>query len=281
MASQQQPPYPMQPQSRPPAPSSPMGGPPPTSYRPPISGAVPGQPQQQQHPGMSYRASGTPPPPGSPMMRPPGFRPGMPPQQQQQQQRTSQPGMPMTPPLANTTPMYQQQAGVAATLAGSPVPRPRTPPVLGATTHSVTGSPPPVLQSPTVSAGSSAPQSPITEQHHRTARKRMYPDQITKAYMDQPAGQMDSFSSPGYQQPQSQPQQQQFQQHSPVPTMTAQTYPGTQQPQQPQFQQPMGGQMNALAGQFGGMNVSSPQVSFSLSMTNNNNSVNRSSDKKN
>ncbi|KAG2223570.1 hypothetical protein INT45_001652 [Circinella minor] len=250
MASQQQPPYPMQ--SRPPVPSSPMGGPPPTGYRPPVAGAVPGQQQPQpQHPGMPYRTSGTP-PPGSPMMRPPpGIRPGMLPPQQQQQQRPPQPGMPMTPPLANTV-MYQQQSA----LTGSPVPQPRTPPVLGATTHSTPGSPPPVSQSPTISAGSSAPQSPITEQHHRTTttRKRMYPDQITKAYMDQPAGQIDSFSSPGFQQ---QPQQQQqFQQHSPVPTMTAQTYPGNQQSQ---FQQPMGGQVNALTGQFGNMNVSSPQ----------------------
>ncbi|KAI9491941.1 hypothetical protein BDB00DRAFT_830368 [Zychaea mexicana] len=167
--------------------------------------------------------------------------------------------MPMSPPLANVgSPGFQ----------GSPVPRPRTmsPPVVVGTQqqqqqHSVPGSPPPATtQSPTVSAGSSAPQSPITE-HHRSTRKRMYPEQITKAYMDQSAtasSPMDNHFSPGYQQQSYPPQQQQQQQqqpmqmqNSPVPTMAAQAYPGTQQ-------QPIGGQLNTLAGQFGGMNLAGP-----------------------
>lgn len=262
MASQQQPPYPIQPpqqqqpvMQRPPATNDPRMAPP--GYRPVAGNAMP---PTGTHPGMPYRPSGTPPPPhtppavgagsASPPIRP-GYRP-MPVQQQQpsprmQAAQPQQAGMrpPMASPMPNT--MMMRPAGVGNRVMSPPAQSPSQQQAQVLPPPS-TGTPPPASQSPTVSAGSSAPQSPVVDHHTRT-RKRMYPEQITKAYMDQPAtAPVDSF---GY--PQQQQQQQQHQMSSPVPSMPA--YPGAQPPTTSNYPQ-----VNAMAGQFGNMSLGSVSV---------------------
>ncbi|KAJ8657095.1 hypothetical protein O0I10_007175 [Lichtheimia ornata] len=262
MASQQQPQYPIQPpqqqqpvMQRPPAGNDPRMAPP--GYRPVVGNTMP-----PAHPGMPYRASsGTPPPPhtppavgagsASPPMRP-GYRP-MPVQQQpsprMQAAQPQQAGMrpPMASPMPNT--MMMRPAGVGNRVMSPPLQSssqqqaqvvPPQPPSTG------TPPPPPASQSP----GSSAPQSPVVDHHTRT-RKRMYPEQITKAYMDQPAtAPINNFGYPQQQQQQQPIQQQQM--SSPVPSMPA--YPGAQPPTTttPNAAYP---QVNAMAGQFGNMNL--------------------------
>jgi protein transport protein SEC24 len=247
---QQRPPFPpgQQPPMRPmnfrPGPQQPSGG----GFRPPMQPGLP-------RPGFQASATGTPPPqhpglPGTPggSVRP-GFIPGTPGQQR-----------PLMRPVAQ-----------------SPIQSPARP--------NLGGTPSPVQQHQPIEQ---APMSPTSQnanvaaaEHHR--RKRMYPEQITKAY----SGDSVPLASPGY------PTQQQQQQQYGSPGMASQQL-NQQQPQfissmgtpsagyaQPQQQQAMHAQQAAygqqqpataynaynqdpvsqMSSQFGNMNMGVPTAS--------------------
>ncbi|KAI9315475.1 hypothetical protein BX666DRAFT_1955853 [Dichotomocladium elegans] len=103
-------------------------------------------------------------------------------------------------------------------------------------------------------------QVPTTAEHHR--RKRMYPDQITKAYMDEPAP-----SAPSYM---AQQQQQQPPFSSPITNVQTQGY-NQQQPGsasvQPGYDQ--GSALNTMTSQFGtmGINNAAPPMAQAVSLS--------------
>ncbi|KAF7726762.1 COPII subunit [Apophysomyces ossiformis] len=247
----QQPPYPMQHQQQQPAapPRPPVIDPnrarsPPVGYRPTGTPPLPAHPV----PGMPYRPSST--PPLQAQTSP--IRPGFPPS-------GARPPPPF-PPGARPPPLMRPPVDRVTSPGAVPPPQP---PSSGSPVSQSVPTPTQPL-SPTTASATTATQA---AEHHR--RKRMYPEQITKAYMDQPApgptpmygGQ---FAEPQFTTPAA-PMQQQPQQGF-VPAATPQTYPqpqGYAQPTQPLQQQPMQtpyGQtpMGAMTNQFGNMSMGAP-----------------------
>ncbi|KAI9316076.1 Sec23/Sec24 trunk domain-containing protein [Dichotomocladium elegans] len=278
MASQQHPPYPIQQQqqqqqqhqqhTQPPHGTwqpmqQPMQqpGPPammPQGYRPVRPVGSPSGPPPP-HPGMPYRAAGTPPPlprqgSSSPKMQP-GYRPMSP-----QQPSAVSPRLNAAPsPTMGARPPPPQAMGSPVPSMMRPIHRVMSPPV---------GQPSPPAAgrvSPVIPTGSPAPPSPgvdshAVRQHHH--RKRMYPEQITNAYLDQTPGagagsqgrsSMDGYGAGAYSQPQqAMPPQQPPMMGSPMPTMARQPYPGAQGAQGPAFSP---GQVSSVTGQFGNMSL--------------------------
>ena len=204
--------------NRPPPPDYPQG----SQFRPPL----PGQPPSP---------AGVPPPHQQPMARP-GF--------QQPHQQLASGFAPGRPALSPTV----QAAGARPSTMQQPID-----PTMSPTTIQQRPATLP-LQSP--GPGATSLTSPTVSQqhadHHR--RKRMYPEQITKAYMEEPNSNYSGAAYPGA------PQQQQ--QQAPA---TAPAY--AQQPQQPNpAQDPYAygqGGVNSMTAQFGNMGMGGappPQV---------------------
>ncbi|KAG0172660.1 COPII subunit [Apophysomyces sp. BC1034] len=233
----QQPPYPMQPQqhSRPPVIDPNRARSPPVGYRPA------GTPPLPSHPvaGMPYRPSSTPPP----QAQTPPIRPGFPP-----------PGArpPSFPPGSRPPPLMRP-----------PVDRVTSPSAMAPAQPPSSGSPVPQnLPTPTQPLSpTSATAATQSADHHR--RKRMYPEQITKAYMDQPAPAPAPTPMYGGQftGPQFTPATQAQQGFAPAPTPQTYAQPqGYAQPTQPLQQAPVQspyGQpsMGAMTNQFGNMSM--------------------------
>lgn len=236
----QRPPHPGQGQPRPPMgfrPQQPNAGAA-TGFRPPMQPGLP-------RPGFQSPNGAVPPPhPGLPATA--GVRPGFPP---------NQPRPMMRPVIQSPT---QSPASRPIVAGGSP-----------ATVHSV---PSPVQHQ------QESPMSPThqhsTAEHHR--RKRMYPEQITKAYSGDvpvspgyPPQQQQQYGSPGMANQQIQ-QQSQF--ISPMgtpatapaayaqPIQQQQQQPQQQQTRQPAYVQPgynafIQDPVNQMSSQFGNMNM--------------------------
>ncbi|KAI8146864.1 hypothetical protein BJV82DRAFT_509103 [Fennellomyces sp. T-0311] len=192
-----------------------------------------------------------PPPPGYPQgARPPPGQPpspaGIPPPQQQQLAR---PGFQQPHPrlAQGFTPGRPAQSPTMAATGVRPaaMQQPIDPTISPTTIQQQPATPP--LQSP--GSGAVGPGSPTVSQqhtdHHR--RKRMYPEQITKAYMEEPNNNYGGGSYPGM-------SQQQQQSQAPA---TAPAY--GQQPQQPSpAQDPYAygqGGVNNVTAQFGNMSM--------------------------
>lgn len=253
--------------TRPPAPAGqPQGMP----YRP--AGTPPPSMQPPPGPGTRYRPASTPPlqhqavprPGMASPMRPP-TTPGYPTQSPTMAARPLPPGArpPMRPPIGTAAPVnrpmspttgYTQQAAAPQVDARSAYAAPAT-----------TGTPPPM--SPT--SQTNTPLSPTASVSHGVTagtdhqrRKRMYPEQITKAYMDQPVSPAGAYGGvapqPQFAAPASYGQ--------PAP-------PAPQQAPQQQFQQPYNaynqGAVNNLTAQFGNMQMGGSMGSVSVSLNHN------------
>lgn len=239
----QRPPYPMQPQgTRPPPPHGHPQGPNAAAVRPPLTPNAnqqrPQQQQQQQQPGNAPM-----PPAGQPRLAQ-GFNPNRP-MQSPPLVNPSQPGQPPTimrpapSPVATNSPMtpQQQQQQPRPGYVGH---SPSMAPGMGVVSPGSTS-----MASP---AAAPAPAPSSTTEHHR--RRRMYPEQITQAYMDEPAT---SMAPP-------QQQQQQPQYMTPAGGQATQGMAAPQQQPYPGYNNQQAS-VSSMATQFGSMSLGGSNVS--------------------